>query len=129
VLLNVVNNGVEAMEGRGGRLRVRTERCGPGAVCVEVADDGCGIEDVDRVFEPYYTTKAKGTGLGLVISRQVVEEHGGRIEVRSRPGEGTQVRVVLPAVVREPATGEGGEDGRPVREGDTGERAGVVRPA
>jgi two-component system nitrogen regulation sensor histidine kinase NtrY len=98
VLINVLNNAVEAMEGRSGDVRVSTR--GPdasGLVTIAVADQGPGIEDVERVFEPYYTTKAKGTGLGLLISRQIVEEHGGSIRVRSRLGEGTVVEILLPA--------------------------------
>jgi two-component system, NtrC family, nitrogen regulation sensor histidine kinase NtrY len=97
VLLNVINNGLEAMEGRGGRLTVSTRGPDPdGSVVIAVEDEGSGIEDVDRVFEPYYTTKIKGTGLGLLISRQIVEEHGGTIQVRSQVGTGTRVEVRLP---------------------------------
>lgn len=98
VLLNVINNGLEAMEGRGGALTVATAGPDPdGQVVIAVEDQGSGIEDVERVFEPYYTTKVKGTGLGLLISRQIVEEHGGTIRVSSRPGTGTRVEVRLPA--------------------------------
>ncbi len=95
VLLNVVNNALEAMEGRSGELRVTTSREG-GEVVVSVADAGPGVEDVERIFEPYFTTKVKGTGLGLAIARQIVEEHHGRISVESRLGEGTTVRIRLP---------------------------------
>lgn len=97
VLLNVINNGLESMEGKGGRLTVSTRGPeGDGQVVIAVEDQGSGIEDVDRVFEPYYTTKVKGTGLGLLISRQIVEEHGGTIRVQSRVGAGTRVEVRLP---------------------------------
>jgi PAS domain S-box-containing protein len=95
VLLNVVNNALEAMEGTRGELRVTTSREGRDVV-IAVVDQGHGIEDVERVFEPYYTTKPKGTGLGLAIARQIVEEHHGRILVESRPGQGTTVRIRLP---------------------------------
>jgi two-component system nitrogen regulation sensor histidine kinase NtrY len=98
VLVNVVNNGLEAMEERGGELTVSTSSDGDGAVTIAVRDQGPGIEDVDKVFEPYYTTKAKGTGLGLLISRQIVEDHGGQVRVQSRLGEGTTVEIVLPAL-------------------------------
>jgi two-component system NtrC family sensor kinase len=97
------------MEGRGGRLTVSTR--GPdaeGQVTIAVEDQGSGIEDVDRVFEPYYTTKVKGTGLGLLISRQIVEEHGGVLEVRSQVGTGTRVEVRLPATRGVPANGQAG---------------------
>jgi two-component system nitrogen regulation sensor histidine kinase NtrY len=97
VLLNIVNNALDAMEGRDGELRVSTGSA-DGEVVITVTDQGPGVEDVDRIFEPYYTTKAKGTGLGLAIARQIVEEHHGRITVESRLGHGTTVRVHLPAI-------------------------------
>jgi two-component system NtrC family sensor kinase len=56
------------------------------------------VEDVERIFEPYYTTKVKGTGLGLAIARQIVEEHRGRISVESRLGQGMTVSIRIPAV-------------------------------
>lgn len=96
VLLNVVNNALEAMGGTGGELRVTTTR-EEGGVAIRVEDDGPGVEDVERIFEPHYTTKVKGTGLGLAIARQIVEEHGGTVRVTSAPGRGTSVRIHLPA--------------------------------
>jgi two-component system sensor histidine kinase PilS (NtrC family) len=66
---------------------------------IAIEDHGCGVapEILDRLFEPFYTTKPKGTGLGLATVHRVVEAHGGRIGVTSAPGQGTTVRVVLPA--------------------------------
>jgi nitrogen fixation/metabolism regulation signal transduction histidine kinase len=97
VLLNLINNGLEAMEGRTGELVVGT-RLDPQErqVVIFVSDQGPGIEDVERVFEPYYTTKPKGTGLGLLISRQIIEEHGGQIRILSELGRGATVEVRLP---------------------------------
>ncbi len=95
MLLNIVNNAVEAMEGRGGRLVLRTS-ADEGGVVITVEDEGQGVDDVERIFEPHYTTKVKGTGLGLAIARQIVEEHGGRIRVSSVLGRGTTVRIHLP---------------------------------
>ena len=98
VLLNVINNGIEAMEGRQGEIVITT--IGPGRagrVTVSVRDRGCGVEDVERIFEPYYTTKVKGTGLGLAIARQIVDEHGGDIRAESELGAGTTVTIRLPA--------------------------------
>jgi signal transduction histidine kinase len=102
VLLNLFTNAVDAMPG-GGRL---TPRVRPGAlagrpaVVVEVADTGVGIppELLPRVSEPFFTTKpeGQGTGLGLAICRRIVQQHQGAIEVESRPGEGTTVRITLP---------------------------------
>ena len=98
VLLNVINNGIEAMEGRSGELTVTTSGPDPsGLVTVSVNDQGPGVEDVERIFEPHYTTKAKGTGLGLAIARQIVEDHGGEIHVESELGAGTTVSIVLPS--------------------------------
>ncbi len=96
VLLNVINNALEAMGERGGELRLRTA-AEEGGVAIRIEDDGPGVEDVERIFEPHYTTKVKGTGLGLAIARQIVEEHGGRIHAESTPGRGTCVRIFLPA--------------------------------
>jgi signal transduction histidine kinase/HAMP domain-containing protein len=96
VLLNVINNALEAMAEKGGELRLLTAS-EAGGVVIRVEDDGPGVEDVERIFEPHYTTKVKGTGLGLAIARQIVEEHGGRIRAESVPGSGTSVRIFLPA--------------------------------
>jgi two-component system NtrC family sensor kinase len=85
------------MEGRGGALTLATAHSdGSAFITLSVADEGLGMEDVDRIFEPYYTTKAKGTGLGLAIARQIVEDHGGEIRVRSQPNAGTTVEISLP---------------------------------
>ena len=102
VLLNVAHNGFEAMAGRGGALTVASASAGA-EVQLRISDQGQGVEDVERLFEPYYTTKAKGTGLGLLIARQIVEEHGGRIAIESRLGQGTEVLIALPAAGEPPA--------------------------
>jgi len=107
VLLNVINNALEAMAERGGELRLRTAR-EDGGVAIRVDDDGPGVEDVERIFEPHYTTKVKGLGLGLAIARQIVEEHGGTIRAESVPGKGTSVRIHLPGVARGAAPGAPG---------------------
>jgi two-component system nitrogen regulation sensor histidine kinase GlnL len=105
VFLNLVRNGAEAMAETGGELTVRTrfERVSPqvggrAAAVLEVADRGPGIapEAERQLFNPFFTTKASGTGLGLPISVRIVEEHGGTIEVQSRSGGGTTFRVLLP---------------------------------
>ncbi len=111
VLLNVINNALEAMAETGGELRLRTAREGDG-VAIRVDDDGPGVEDVERIFEPHYTTKVKGLGLGLAIARQIVEEHGGTIRAESVPGRGTSVCIHLPAA---PAASEKGATAAPLR--------------
>jgi two-component system nitrogen regulation sensor histidine kinase NtrY len=96
VLLNLVRNAVEAM-GSGGTLRILARREGS-EVAISVSDTGPGIrpEDLPSVFEPYFTTKESGTGLGLAIADRIVREHSGRIDVRSRPGEGATFTMRLP---------------------------------
>ncbi len=106
VITNITRNALDAMENIAEpRLVVRTWREGALA-CVEIADNGCGIaeEHRARLFEPFFTTKpvGKGTGLGLSISAKIIREHGGRIDVSSRPGEGTSFTIWLP-LVEEPS--------------------------
>ncbi len=96
-LVNVILNAIQAMPG-GGRLMVKSEGK-DGLVTVEIADTGDGIkaQDVMDVFEPFYTTKSRGLGLGLPYARKVIGQHQGQIEVLSQPGKGTRVIVTLPA--------------------------------
>jgi PAS domain S-box-containing protein len=103
VFLNLTLNALEAMPDSG-RLHIRTDRTDDLAwVRVTFADTGSGIasDDLHRVFEPFYTTKTEGLGLGLYITRNIVEEHGGRVEVESKQDEGTTFTVWLPVSVEE----------------------------
>ena len=97
-LLNLVRNAKEAMAD-GGHLRIEVSRSGDGQVCLALADSGPGIapENLANIFEPFFSTKAKGTGLGLALVQQIVSEHGGRIEVDCPPGGGTRFTILLPA--------------------------------
>ncbi|MBE7558124.1 GHKL domain-containing protein [bacterium] len=99
--INLIRNALEAMPA-GGELAIRLEQ-GEDHVTLCFDDTGEGIppEALDKVFEPYFTTKARGTGLGLFMVRNVIEEHRGEVEIESRPGAGTSVRVTLPVVERE----------------------------
>ena len=99
VLWNLVNNAIEAMPGREGRVDVRTERGESDGVLLTVRDNGPGIDPEihDRIQEPFFTTKSGGTGLGLSICRSLIWQHGGRMRIRSKIDEGTEVRVMLPA--------------------------------
>jgi two-component system, NtrC family, nitrogen regulation sensor histidine kinase NtrY len=85
---------------QGGTLTLRT-RQGNGKVLVEVADTGPGMtaEERERIFTPYYTSKAGGTGLGLAIVQSVVSDHGGRVRVQGKPGHGSTFVIELPDAV------------------------------
>ncbi|MBI4917020.1 MAG: PAS domain S-box protein [Acidobacteria bacterium] len=106
VLMNLAVNARDAMPG-GGTLTIRSSGLVSEAV-LEVIDTGHGMDEALRahLFEPFFTTKetGKGTGLGLSVVHGIVEQHGGRIEVESAPGEGSRFRVILPAVSAPEAT-------------------------
>ena len=97
VAINLILNAGAAMA-EGGRLVVGTSLDDEGYVNIRFADDGSGIpaENLEKIFEPFFTTKAKGTGLGLAITRQIVEQHHGKIAIESEVGKGTTVIIRLP---------------------------------
>jgi len=116
-VINVVSNALDAMPG-GGRLGLRVgwtsslegfrpARPTSRQVVIEVNDTGTGIrpEDADRLFNPFFTTKQRGTGLGLAVSHKIVEDHGGVIDFHSVAGVGTTFRIVLP--LTPPVVGDG----------------------
>jgi two-component system NtrC family sensor kinase len=96
VLLNLLINAVEAMP-TGGTLTI-TSALRDSWLLVEVQDTGAGFtsDEAARLFEPFYTTKTEGTGLGLAVSYGIIQQHGGRIEVSSTPGQGARFTVLLP---------------------------------
>jgi len=102
VLVNLVKNAVQAMT-TGGTLTLQTGE-NSDSVWVSVADTGGGIpqEQINRIFEPFYTTKKKGSGLGLMIVQRIVRAHNGRIELDSHVGRGTTFRIWLPLHERKP---------------------------
>jgi len=102
VLVNLIKNASHAMT-TGGTLTLQTGESGEG-IWVSVADTGGGIpqEQINRIFEPFYTTKKKGTGLGLMIVQRIVRAHNGRIDLESRVGKGTTFRIWLPLHERRP---------------------------
>ena len=99
VLLNLLLNGIEAMdsiEDRPKRLFIRSGQERTDAVIVEVRDHGVGVEDPKRVFEAFFTTKENGMGMGLAISRSIIEAHNGRLWLASNKGPGTTVCFAIP---------------------------------
>ena len=100
VLINLAINAADAMKPEGGTLTLRCRTGVDGRAWIEVADTGSGIpeEHLPHIFEPFYSTKGKGsgTGLGLSVVARVVEAHHGRVEVRTAPGQGTTFRIDLP---------------------------------
>jgi signal transduction histidine kinase len=101
VLNNIINNAVEAME-EGGLLSIGTrviQTSGKKKYAeIVVSDTGCGIkeEDLNKIFEPFFTKKTRGTGLGLAIVNHLVEGYKGKIEIESTEGKGTRCRLLLP---------------------------------
>lgn len=98
-LVNLFTNALQAMSGAGGMLQVRAGRVeGAERVTIDVADNGPGIapELLDRVFQPFFSTKATGTGLGLAVVKRIAEAHRGEVKVSSGPGEGTCFTLTLP---------------------------------
>ena len=101
VLLNLIMNGVEAMKGvteRTRELTVSSTLAKPGGVLVAVQDTGAGLDPAvaDRIFQPFFTTKADGLGMGLAICRSIIEAHGGRLWVSPRAPHGADVRFTIP---------------------------------
>ena len=96
---NVMKNALEALtpDERPGRIEISTV-VSDGEIIISIIDNGCGIEkkDLAKIFEPYYTTKFGGSGLGLMIVYRVVKEHNGDISIESKPGEGTMFTITLP---------------------------------
>jgi PAS domain S-box-containing protein len=102
VLVNLIRNAVDAMRAVTARERVlyvRTRRDGVDFVCAEVSDTGVGVapEQLPRLFDPFYTTKTDGLGMGLSICRSIIESHGGRLWAEPNPGFGMTFRFTLPA--------------------------------
>ncbi len=113
VFTNVIKNAIQAMP-KGGALFVSIKRH-KNLCLITIADTGIGIEkeSLPKVFDAYYTTKEEGSGLGLVIAYQIIREHGGRIEIKSEIGKGTNINVLLPIQKEKlslPSPAEGAKD-------------------
>ena len=98
VLMNLILNGIEAMKDAKGDLTVTSKRTDDGQLLVSVSDSGVGLPsgEVDRIFEAFFTTKAQGTGMGLSISRRIIESHGGSLWASTNTGRGATFQFTLP---------------------------------
>ena len=101
---NLIGNGIEVMPQQG-TVRIRTQAQGDGTVMLEIGDTGSGIppEVLDKIFAPFFTTKARGTGLGLAVVRKVIDRHRGRVDVESVVGKGTTFKLYIPIATGAPA--------------------------
>jgi len=96
-IFNFVKNAMESISGEG-TVRILVDSSGKDRVIIKISDNGCGMnpEEIERIFNPEYTTKEKGLGLGLPLAHEIIRGHGGEIRVLSRPGSGTTFEVSLP---------------------------------
>ncbi|MDF2958751.1 MAG: two-component system sensor histidine kinase [Paenibacillus sp.] len=99
VFINILNNSIESMP-NGGNIRMELLNADQQHIMIRFTDEGCGIpeERIPRLGEPFYTTKEKGTGLGLMVTFKIIENHGGRMRIHSEVNKGTTVEIILPAV-------------------------------
>jgi signal transduction histidine kinase len=99
VLMNLMLNGIEAMRDTSGELSIQSQLAEDGRLLVSVTDTGVGLptDNVERIFNAFFTTKSEGTGLGLAITRSIVESHCGRIWAMPNPGRGTSFHFTLPS--------------------------------
>jgi PAS domain S-box-containing protein len=98
VLMNLMLNGIEAMKDAGGELTLTSNRTEEGHILISVSDSGIGLpaHEAERIYEAFFTTKPQGTGMGLSISRRIIESHGGRLWARKNTGRGTTFHFSLP---------------------------------
>jgi signal transduction histidine kinase len=106
VFMNLMLNGIEAMKDTGGELTIESERGGNGQLLISIKDSGVGLptENKDQIFSAFFTTKSQGTGMGLSISRTIVESHGGRLWAHANTGRGATFQFTLPNEVAAPST-------------------------
>jgi signal transduction histidine kinase/CheY-like chemotaxis protein len=104
VLMNLMLNGIEAMQDTGGELTVASKKSKDGQLFISVCDSGSGLsaKQRDRLFEAFFTTKPQGTGMGLSISRRIIESHGGRLWATANTGRGATFQFTLPVRCRRP---------------------------
>jgi PAS domain S-box-containing protein len=102
VLMNLMLNGIEAMKDTGGELTIKTELGQDGQLLISVSDTGVGlpVDKTDQIFNAFFTTKPQGSGMGLAISRSIIESHGGRLWANANNGRGATFQFTLPAEVK-----------------------------
>ena len=105
VLMNLMLNGIEAMKDAPGELVITSQRTDDGQLLISVSDSGVGIpaEQTERIFEAFFTTKPRGTGMGLSVSRTIVESHGGRVWASANTTRGATFQFTLPGEVMSPS--------------------------
>ena len=98
VFMNLMLNAIEAMKDTGGELRIRSRLNPEGQLLVSISDTGVGLpaENTERIFDAFHTTKPQGTGMGLAITRSIVESHGGRVWATRNEGSGATFHFTLP---------------------------------
>jgi signal transduction histidine kinase len=98
VLMNLMLNSIEAMKQTGGKLTLCSKSTADGQILISVSDSGIGLpgQEPERVFEAFFTTKSQGTGMGLSISRRIIDAHGGRLWASNNPGRGATFQFSLP---------------------------------
>ena len=111
VLMNLMLNGIEAMKDTSGELTVRSGKSDDGQILLSVSDLGVGLpaEKIDQVFDAFFTTKTQGTGMGLSISRRIIESHGGRLWACANAGRGATFQFTIPTEVSAFSTSAGGD--------------------
>ena len=98
VFINIIKNSIEALENCASpEINIIVEKTNVGKVSFQLIDNGKGIsrEELDKIFVPFYTTKANGSGIGLSLSQQIIRLHGGNIYLESRPDKGTKATIVI----------------------------------
>jgi signal transduction histidine kinase len=99
VLMNLMLNAIEAMKETGGLLMVKSQRDGDDQLLISVSDTGVGLpaEKADQIFDAFFSTKTQGSGMGLAISRSIIESHGGRLWATPNDGRGATFYFTLPS--------------------------------
>jgi len=95
--LNFIKNAMESMSGQG-KITIKAEKEGKKDIMISISDTGCGMteEEIEKIFNPEYTTKEKGLGLGIPLAMEIIRGHGGDVRVISRRGQGTTFEIILP---------------------------------